>query len=780
MPQQQPAFAVDEQAPRLTPALLLNASLSAAQALPRMLASDAQHLALRRTEGLVVFWYVMDMAWALGRVQAAPPDEPLKRVLDVHEHTAAPARAADSQALQGPLTHDAVVLDGDLFVGVQLVSSLPQHRPELEREPEQQQQQQQRQQTEFEPPFQPQQRQDRQQTEFDAPRQQQVRRMGVGTQDFQSPQFRRGTFGAGQPERLGLPGARDDFHVDIEAMLPAAAPVAAEPFSAFPRLDAPDGVDAGQAFTVTVGLASMRQPGVMGGPVLIALPTEAQTFVLDVQLCVDGFIAPKGLQAQLTVARAHPGAQTVSFDLIAPSLAADEDARLSSLRVLYFHEGQVCGTAVRRIAVTAPGRAMMNAAQGNGRLWTQPDATPAAALNVVPGLPQVDLTVVIDKPDADPSQGRFVWSFRSELTADLPKLPVPCNLGSGSAELGGKIIAEVQNAELLNMADGLAQGLGATIRDAAPPELWVALAAVRKALLAAGQDRPLNVLLLTAEPHVPWELALLEDDEKLLPDAPPYLGCQVNLGRWPLGHAELPPRASVLVQHMAAVVGDYAARSGWRQLDQAVEEGQQLVQRYQAVKLSADAPQIKQLLMARLGGGQSGQTDQSHGAEAVHFACHGEATQNHVLDAAVILAEGARLSPLYFARTALGKQCAPFLFMNACQVGKAGELLASFSGFAGECLKGGFRGFLAPLWSVEDAMARDIALSFYDQAFGDATRGPRPLSAVLREMRARFRDDEPHSLTRLAYVFYGHPGLTLTRQTTPQANSPVTSQEPQP
>jgi hypothetical protein len=756
MPQQQSAHVTVDQPPQLTPALLLNASLSAAQALPRLLASDMQHLALRRTEGLVVFWYVMDLAWALARVKAAPPDAPLKRVLDVHEFTAAPARAADRQTLQGPLERDAVVLEGGQFMGVQLVSLQPPHQPPHppapEREPEpEQQQQQQRQQTEFDPPFQ----------------QQQVRRMGTGTQDFEYPQFRREPLGAGKPEHFGL---------DLDALV--VPPAAAEPFSAFPRLDAPDCINAGQAFTVTVGLASMRQPGVTGGPVLIDLPADVTTFVLDVQLCVDGFIAPKGLQAQLTVARAKPGAQTVSFDLIAPQLATDEDARLSSLRVLYFHEGQVCGTAVRRIAVVAPGRAMMTTPQGHGQLWTQADAEPAAAVQVLPGLPQVDLTIVIDKPDADPSQGRFVWSFRSELTADLPKVPVPCDLGSGSAELGGKIIAEVQNAELLNMSETLALGLGSTVREAAPPELWAALGAVRKALLAAGQDRPLNVLLLTAEPHVPWELALLEDDEKLMPDAPPFLGCQVNLGRWPLGHAELPPRASVQVSHMAAVVGDYAARSGWRQLAQAMEEGQQLVQRYQAVRLSADAPQIKQLLMARLGDGLAGQANQAdqggkpHGAEAVHFACHGEATQSHVLDAAVILAEGARLSPLYFARTPLGKQCAPFLFMNACQVGKAGELLASFSGFAGECLKGGFRGFLAPLWSVEDTLARDIALSFYDQAFGDATRAPRPLSAVLRELRARFRDDEPHSLTRLAYVFYGHPGLTLTRSTTPQEPQP--------
>ena len=57
---------------------------------------------------------------------------------------------------------------------------------------------------------------------------------------------------------------------------------------------------------------------------------------------------------------------------------------------------------------------------------------------------------------------------------------------------------------------------------------------------------------------------MFDDADKLIADAPPLLGCQVNLGRWPLDHSELPPRAHIEVQHMAAVVGDYAARSGWR------------------------------------------------------------------------------------------------------------------------------------------------------------------------------------------------------------------------
>jgi hypothetical protein len=516
--------------------------------------------------------------------------------------------------------------------------------------------------------------------------------------------------------------------------------------------------------------------------VVVDLPANVQTFELGVQLIVDGFEAPagQGLLATLQVNRARPGEAMVQFELVAPELASDEPTRLSSLRVLYLFEGQVCGMALRRIAVVANTACAhepqpMNA-QGHGQAWLG-QGQQASPVNVQPGLPPVDLTVVIDQPDGDPSQGRFVWCFSSPHTQDLPRKPVSANLGTGSAELGTKVINEVHQATLLDMAELMVTGLGRTIRDAAPPEFWQALRTVDGLLKATGQRRPLNVLLLTAEPHVPWELALLEDNEKFIADAPPLLGCQVNMGRWPLGHSDLPPRAHIDVHHMAAVVGDYAARSGWRKLQQAMEEGAQLVQRYQAAQLAADAPHIKQLLTERLG-----DVDPGHGAEAVHFACHGEALQQHALDAAIILADGMRLSPLVFANAPLGKRSSPFLFMNACQVGKASDLLDSFSGFAGEAIKGGFRGFLAPLWSVEDQLARDIALGFYDQVFGDEARAPRPVAEVLREMRARFADTEPNSLTRLAYVFYGHPGLTLSRAPTPTAThpSPSLTLEPQP
>lgn len=731
--------------PRVLPALLLPATLSAQDALPRLLASEADILAVRRVEGLTVYWYSFPMDWARERVRQADPHATLKRVLDLHEFLSAPVRSADQVALKAPLDREAVVLDGDRFVGVQ--RPVAQTGPALR-------------------------------LEQIVQIQQQLRLPERGRfeqhQNAMPPEMAAPEMAGAEPPSFSIEMAPEAMP---EAQPESAAPSAPRPFSAHPRLDAPDTVQPRQAFTVTVGLAEQAQAGVIGGPVVVDLPANVQAFELGVQLIVDGFEAPpgQGLQATLQVNRARPGEATVQFQLVAPGLASDEPTRLSSLRVLYLFEGQVCGMALRRIAVVAsqPQANELVAVQGHGQVWTQA-APQASAVNVQPGLPPVDLTVVIDQPDGDPSQGRFVWRFTSPHTTELPLQAVPSNLGTGGAEFGGKVITEVHQATLLDMAELMVTGLGRTIHDAAPPELWQALRTVHLAMQAAGERRALNVLLLTAEPHVPWELALFDDADKLIADAPPLLGCQVNLGRWPLDHSELPPRGHIEVQHMAAVVGDYAARSGWRKLQQAMEEGAQLVQRYQAVQLAADAPQIKKLLTARLG-----EVDPGHGAEAVHFACHGEALQQHALDAAVILADGMRLSPLVFANAPLGKRSSPFLFMNACQVGKASELLASFSGFAGEAIKGGFRGFLAPLWSVEDQLARDIALGFYEQVFGDGSRAPRPVAEVLREMRARFADTEPNSLTRLAYVFYGHPGLTLRRNPAPTVTNPSTL-EPQP
>jgi CHAT domain-containing protein len=74
----------------------------------------------------------------------------------------------------------------------------------------------------------------------------------------------------------------------------------------------------------------------------------------------------------------------------------------------------------------------------------------------------------------------------------------------------------------------------------------------------------------------------------------------------------------------------------------------------------------------------------------------------------------------------------------------------------------GASGVIAPLWSIDDRVAREIAIRFYNRALS----GEAP-AEILRTERGAFRDSpEVTSSTYLAYQYFGHPALRLDR---PQA-----------
>lgn len=90
----------------------------------------------------------------------------------------------------------------------------------------------------------------------------------------------------------------------------------------------------------------------------------------------------------------------------------------------------------------------------------------------------------------------------------------------------------------------------------------------------------------------------------------------------------------------------------------------------------------------------------------------------------------------------------------------AGGVLGSYGGMAAAFLNEGFRGFVAPLWAVNDRLAHKIALKFYEKTLDDQ----EPVSEALRSLRTDYDPDKPMpSSTPLAYVFYGHPDLVLER-----------------
>lgn len=177
-----------------------------------------------------------------------------------------------------------------------------------------------------------------------------------------------------------------------------------------------------------------------------------------------------------------------------------------------------------------------------------------------------------------------------------------------------------------------------------------------------------------------------------------------------------------------------------------------MVETYGAISINATETDVRQLLDA--------QVTRSDGATAeisvVHFACHGSSDPTRPGFASLVLVNGKRLSPRVFAASVLGNRFGPLLFINACEAGMAQRLLDDNAGFAAVSLRGGFRGFIAPLWSVDDDAAGAFAHRFYDGALG--ANAPS-VGSVLHDLR---RSSESHQdATVFSYVYYGHPQLRL-------------------
>jgi CHAT domain-containing protein len=195
---------------------------------------------------------------------------------------------------------------------------------------------------------------------------------------------------------------------------------------------------------------------------------------------------------------------------------------------------------------------------------------------------------------------------------------------------------------------------------------------------------------------------------------------------------------------MAVVSGEYNV-PGWSRLVEAEAEASTLSSLYAAASVDARTVAVLDCLDGR------------PPADLLHFAVHGIYDPNSTLNG-LVLADGQPLDPLQVRAYVLARQ--PFVFLNACQVGSSQRILGDYAGIAEAFLFSGAAAVVAPLWSIKDTIAREIALRFYEQAFA----GVAPAEALRRE-RAAFRDSaDSVSATCLAYLYYGHPSLLLRRE----------------
>ena len=500
------------------------------------------------------------------------------------------------------------------------------------------------------------------------------------------------------------------------------------PRTTFARLSCPDAVVAEQAFDLIVGLADRPDARVVG-EALRRPPSSVGPYTMTIQLVADGLrlADPRAswrIDLPVTADEPYP---FVTMRLVPDAQAAPVTA--TSIRAMYSIDGNPIGLAVRSVAV-------VRSAELLGSAPTQPPAQ-GVDLALPSGHVAPDLTVRIERAESEASGALLVQLLAADPTIDMPDAPIRIDIGGDPAADLRRIVNEMQEVEGRPTQYVALRGIGLTIAEQLPIEFWNALSRVAERT----GDRPPTILFLSAEPYVPWELAVV--DPPLDPDLPPFLAAQATVGRWVLGQRRpvLPPPMSLPVQGVAAVSGVYQL-PGWQRLADAEAEAEDIVRVYKATPVDATIGGILDLLQGQ------------PVADVIHFAVHGTYDAEEAKDG-LILVDGSALDPLAVRGVALRGH--PFVFLNACQVGRGSQILGDHAGLAAAFLFAGASGVIAPLWSIDDRLARDIAVRFYERAM----RGEAP-AEVMRTERAAFRDaPETMSSTYMAYQFFGHPGLRL-------------------
>lgn len=570
-----------------------------------------------------------------------------------------------------------------------------------------------------------------------------------------------GAGGAGRPPRrtrsLDLPDSRSRTGRRTRDQ-PGPAPPGgsrhprAAQVLAYPRVEVPAELAPRQTFEVQIGLSDQRQTG-SDERMTLAVEPSADHLEVVIQVVADGFAAPRGIRRILMLPKDDLTSATVRVPLVAPALAGRHWR--GRVEVEYSVGGVLTGRAWREVLV---------------RDAAAPDAPPSSSGGSLPVVqprgPIADLTVSITEGT---TPGRLLWTFTSAHPLDLPDEQVTTSLKTGNARaFAQRHIQDLARTDGTQAAESRVEGVSRIIASATPVAFWTALTAVWS-IAKAAKRRP-TLLVVSSDAYIPWELASTEPrwvTDRTLVDrkAPQMLGAQVHLGRWTPAGPDTPsgtrvppvaPEPAIEVARMAVVVGDYHSDSGVRPLPQAVAEGAELADTYPSVTVAGTLADLTALLNGRpTSGGDSSDV------QVVHLACHGAVDRDHPAYNGIVLSDtDLRIDDVIVLGGELGSTGAPLVFLNACQLGQTtDELLGDQGGLAEAFLGVGARGFLAPLWSVDDAFARQIALDFYRYTLLEG----RTVGEALRLVRGLYATvgDRTQS-TPLAYAYYGHPDLRLT------------------
>ncbi len=287
-------------------------------------------------------------------------------------------------------------------------------------------------------------------------------------------------------------------------------------------------------------------------------------------------------------------------------------------------------------------------------------------------------------------------------------------------------------------AKGVALGSRLLSLKGAGKNLWnVAPEVFKRAYweLVDANRSPETILVVSEERDIPWELMI--PIRKGVRNPRP-LGVLASVARW-FDTAELRSPGSPLTD-ARVVAGNHAQPP--RPLAKAAIESTFVCERLGGSAISPATPdQIESTIMQWRG-------------TLLHFVCHGK----NGIPQALLLDGTERLTSTQvdgmLGLASAWSESAPVVFLNACEVGRSAPSLAGAGGFARSWANAGAGAVVAPLWSVRDSVAHDVAVRFYEAVKAEPMT---PYARIVRDIRALAYDKAGGEDTYAAYCFFGSP-----------------------
>lgn len=516
----------------------------------------------------------------------------------------------------------------------------------------------------------------------------------------------------------------------VAASTPAGPSPATTPFVAYPRLDVTEPARRKQEFSFQVGFSDTSDPDAEEiKRIRIEAPSDDEILVIAT---AEGarIVEPSNVVLKLDLAAQH------EFKAI-----VDEQAARVCLRAQYFYRNRPVGHIVKLVPLEDV-HASTTSLRGAGDETRTDDsfvATFSPELVHYAEIDDVDLVLLVQKR----SDGNVTWKAYIPATR---KVLGPFETPLGDTQSFARRLAGLRKMHGDKGAGALEElaGIGKEIAEHIPREIQ------ESALAPAVVKGEPTILLMTDEPFVPWELARLGPP---VFERPAFLGELAAIGRWWTGGSLGGPRSARSIKTISAVAAtEYVSATMLFTLKHAVAERTWMIDRYKdkykAREIEATLPLINAWLDT---------TPRPHGHLA-HIALHGFSDVS--ADAqGLTLGDGKTLTPNRLAGEYFEGDTPRFeiIFLNACQVGTAGEGLGRIAGFPGATLRGGASAFIGPLWEVQDEIAQQFAQQFYALVLDEQEE----VGAAMRKLRTSLA--LAGSISPWAYLYYGHPKLKLTR-----------------